>query len=678
MEFKNFESLINKIEQDLGAQFKNNYRTSRKHLAGLNNLPNQIIFSEFDSDKSQWVYNRGGKKEIQYHIFLREGEIGYGLGINSQRGSFNNDDPAEIANAFGRAFQQLYDDIIKILPNYSFTIGSKDKLGKMNEEEFLLFGNSIPCSDNNYMEDVSYNSMIEDLKIQLEVYKMVFELRNKNLKYDLFKNKYMKKLQESIGLLKYKKQIILQGPPGTGKTYTAKQIAKQIAGCRSTSSNKSLTPDEIKKRFKVGQKIANASGVENYYTVNAINDDTIEIQSNRSQPWKPTYEKIIAKYNQLLAGETPSNTNAFEPYELAVAKYLHATIKLSTIKTESNYSLVQFHPSYSYEDFVRGISVKNENGTIVYNTENKIIAELSELASRQNNIEDYNIAKLYSSYLIEKTLEYQNTGKVYYLNKEKTIRLLDVHHYNGEIGNLRYETLSNSGQWYMQTWIAIENNYDLANWKDSNRHSALYYDNKEHYEIWKHFDAFVKRLQNTNYVLIIDEINRANLSSVLGELIYALEYRGENVDSMYAKDGKTKISIPDNLYIIGTMNTADRSVGQIDYAIRRRFAFVDVLPQDLTNDTSIKFQSQLFHAVKALFTNDDDFKSKSEYISEEFEPKDVALGHSYFIQQKDNDGELIDFKLRLDYEIKPILLEYIKDGILKESARTEIEKLKAS
>jgi 5-methylcytosine-specific restriction endonuclease McrBC GTP-binding regulatory subunit McrB len=63
--------------------------------------------------------------------------------------------------------------------------------------------------------------------------------------------------------------------------------------------------------------------------------------------------------------------------------------------------------------------------------------------------------------------------------------------------------------------------------------------------------------------LIIDEINRANLSSVLGELIYALEYRGEVVESMYEYEESREIVLPENLYIIGTMNTADRSVGHL-------------------------------------------------------------------------------------------------------------------
>ncbi len=73
------------------------------------------------------------------------------------------------------------------------------------------------------------------------------------------------------------------------------------------------------------------------------------------------------------------------------------------------------------------------------------------------------------------------------------------------------------------------------------------------------------------YVLIIDEINRANIAAVIGELIYALEYRNESIRTPYAPDGGTfELRVPENLYVIGTMNTADRSIGHIDYAVRRR------------------------------------------------------------------------------------------------------------
>jgi 5-methylcytosine-specific restriction protein B len=168
-------------------------------------------------------------------------------------------------------------------------------------------------------------------------------------------------------------------------------------------------------------------------------------------------------------------------------------------------------------------------------------------------------------------------------------------------------------------------------------------------------------------VLIIDEINRANLSSVLGELIYALEYRGEAVESMYAVSGDNELILPPNLYIIGTMNTADRSVGHIDYAIRRRFAFVEMLPENLGKSGMTEFDEPLFRKISELFIsnydgyyNSKELLKRAKTLSTEFRVEDVWLGHSYFIN-KENGG---DIQTRLQYEIKPILMEYVKDGIL--------------
>jgi 5-methylcytosine-specific restriction endonuclease McrBC GTP-binding regulatory subunit McrB len=183
-------------------------------------------------------------------------------------------------------------------------------------------------------------------------------------------------------------------------------------------------------------------------------------------------------------------------------------------------------------------------------------------------------------------------------------------------------------------------------------------------------------------VLVIDEINRANLSAVLGELIYALEYRGRAVDSMYAVKKKDdsdietenrQLVLPKNLYIIGTMNTADRSAGNLDYAIRRRFAFIDVLPESLLDKG---FDHVLFEKVRALFSIDDEYRERSNHLAEEFRPRDVALGHSYFIGLKEDPEDPARRKFTIEYEIKPILLEYVKDGVLKESAREIIAELK--
>ena len=228
--------------------------------------------------------------------------------------------------------------------------------------------------------------------------------------------------------------------------------------------------------------------------------------------------------------------------------------------------------------------------------------------------------------------------------------------------------------------------------QDIKRHATMSGSSIQHatyyYNLLEKFKAFIKEpmpekfpsekaTEVKNYVLIIDEINRANLPAVLGELIYALEYRGNIVKSMYDIDGNHDIVLPKNLFIIGTMNTADRSVGHIDYAIRRRFAFVDVLPKILNESTleGHKFALDKFLEVTKLFVenfNPDDpdaILKPSEHLSEEFRPEDIWLGHSYFIHDDNN------LDIRLQYEIIPILKEYVKDGILKESAMDIINQL---
>lgn len=139
---------------------------------------------------------------------------------------------------------------------------------------------------------------------------------------------------------------------------------------------------------------------------------------------------------------------------------------------------------------------------------------------------------------------------------------------------------------------------------------------------------------------------------------------------MYAVDDDRRLVLPPNLYIIGTMNTADRSVGQVDYAIRRRFAFVDMLPRVLYGVDG--FDSELFKKVSELFIDnveeyvkgiEDGIEvplKRSGYLSEDFRPEDVWLGHSYFIM-KDCRKET-----RIRYEIKPLLKEYVRDGVLKD------------
>jgi 5-methylcytosine-specific restriction protein B len=189
--------------------------------------------------------------------------------------------------------------------------------------------------------------------------------------------------------------------------------------------------------------------------------------------------------------------------------------------------------------------------------------------------------------------------------------------------------------------------------------------------------------KSSNYVLIIDEINRANLPSVLGELIYALEYRFDpdkpdetSVESMYSlreddsesSEGKI-LKLPDNLLIIGTMNTADRSVGHIDYAIRRRFAFVDVLPtiDPVKNESAKEYFKLVSEVFVSNFENVMSSKAtpkRSACLASDFGPEQVWIGHSYFITQLDGERGDAEIRTKMKYEVLPLIKEYVKDGIL--------------
>ena len=189
--------------------------------------------------------------------------------------------------------------------------------------------------------------------------------------------------------------------------------------------------------------------------------------------------------------------------------------------------------------------------------------------------------------------------------------------------------------------------------------------------------------ENGPSVLIIDEINRAPLGSVLGELIYGLEYRGKAVYTPYRYvDNETKKEIPlkvsENLYIIGTMNTADRSIGTMDYAVRRRFAFVPVLPnaeviKDSWNDPTVGGEAEcLFGKMDGLFSN--------EYLEDEsIDVNDIKIGHTYFLGNKDNGMESGDERSYLEYRVKyqilPVYQEYVKDGLIKKEGLDKFKEI---
>lgn len=169
-----------------------------------------------------------------------------------------------------------------------------------------------------------------------------------------------------------------------------------------------------------------------------------------------------------------------------------------------------------------------------------------------------------------------------------------------------------------------------------------------------------KASQDTDhsYFLIIDEINRGNVSKIFGELITLLEpdKRKGSVNALSAilPYSKKPFNIPENLFIIGTMNTTDRSVGVIDYALRRRFAFLTVKAKE-----SIVSRQGGEIGKKALEYFKKVYEHLKKYPSSDIDLDDLMIGHSYFLADT-----IPSLELKWKYEVLPLLEEYYKDGLI--------------
>ncbi len=676
--FSDFQSFVNQVNEEVNSVGKNNdfirrFREFRRDATAQSKIVNpDKLFG--DVREKYWTINLGAEKELQYHMHLNDdGYLKYGLGFNIQ-GSQNNRDPVESVRPFRNSFFAFRNDIDIILQDYRFWDSDEEKLFNLVYGCFILYGKEISFEEDaeNYrINGLDYLKMLYDIKHkQFKAYKLIFE----NSKIPSTKLLNVESVNKTSELLRYKKQIILQGPPGTGKTRLAKEIARELLGIGQVP--KKISKEEILACLKEGTVLSSVYN-EVKYTIVKVDQssETITTQKSSGAENVFSFQSIIKAYE----GEgfrRPEVYNA-DRRAAAAAMYIFEHLRSTVdISKSDQFEIVQFHPSYSYEDFVRGIVARpNEGGEgILYKPENKIMGAfalkaytnyLSSLGKRQ----DHSVFESKLNDLLEKIRTKIEEGNEYLFGNASTAKIIAIKD-DGLIYNfpkreeIRYKILFSDLEKVFNAKHDLVKPIDL---RDKEKELGLTMKGKYPYYFMllsqlneietKEIAEAVQPLKN--YVLVIDEINRANLSSVLGELIYSMEYRGEGMGSMYDVDG-SDILLPPNLFIIGTMNTADRSVGHIDYAIRRRFAFVDVLPEKLQETDEIYFNAEGFDKVAALFTE--------KNVSREFESKDVQIGHSYFIVKKEDlkDGKdkQVLFDMKMNYEVAPILLEYVKDGIL--------------
>lgn len=461
-----------------------------------------------------------------------------------------------------------------------------------------------------------------------------------------------------VGIWRRRKNIVLHGAPGTGKTYDIPELAVRLCDPRFMSNRRSR-------------------------------------------------EEIVKRYNQL--------------------------------KDDERLTFTTFHQSLDYEDWIEGLRpVVNEASQVTYEIENGVFKNLCEAAERsklegnQYGISpDADVWKVslkrtgdndvrkdcmdngyirigwdeYGDDISDETDWSIRNGKGKqildaYINKMKVGDIVMSCYSSKEIDAIgvitddyRYdESLPAYKRIRPVHWLIKGKRENIVETNGGKEmvESTVYRLKSIHVEdvktILEKYGVFIEQKEDDKpYVMVIDELNRGNVSKVFGELITLLEADkrkgSKNEESVKLPYSKKSFHVPDNVYLIATMNTADRSLGSLDYAIRRRFAFISERPIGLADD---RFNAELFEKVSRLFVkNFDAYKASgwdatmrllpADTLSDEYRPEDVWIGHSYFLMQ---DEEGVDnSRERILYELIPLLEEYVRDGVLTADAQAVIDEL---
>jgi len=353
------------------------------------------------------------------------------------------------------------------------------------------------------------------------------------------------------------------------------------------------------------------------------------------------YSGILKKSKNLILRGAPGTGKTYLAKEIA---------KELTGGNEDQIGFVQFHPSYDYTDFVEGLRpVSNGDGAIEFKLEDGIFKKFCQKAKEaQKTGGQDNFEEAWDLYL-----EYVNSrDEKEYLTEFSYLTVNSRNNFN-----INYETKA-QGTCLTKSYV-----YEL--YKDEKYLKQPYYRNQGK----KVLETLKKRFGLKDYispteidtdkkfVFIIDEINRGEISKIFGELFFSIdpEYRGErgSVSTQYANLHETddKFYIPENVYIIGTMNDIDRSVDTFDFAMRRRFRFVEVTAEsqvgmldDVLGDKAEEAKTRLRN-LNAAIENVQELNSH------------YHIGPSYFLKLQDVD---FDYELLWSDYLKPLLEDYLR------------------
>jgi len=321
---------------------------------------------------------------------------------------------------------------------------------------------------------------------------------------------------------------------------------------------------------------------------------------------------------------------------------------------------VTFHQSYGYEEFVEGLSAKTEGDQLSYFEKDGVFKSLCIDAKEYQHAKTKTVASSFEDKwqgFSEELAEADDGIKIDTLSKKTYFTVTDITN-----NTIRFDKSKGASvhSLSVKTLRAVHNGEkEIKGGLQPYYGAVIEYLNK----FKTHNDASKK--ERKNFVLIIDEINRGNISKIFGELITLIEpskrLGGEEVIEVSLPYTGDRFSVPDNLYIIGTMNTADRSLALMDTALRRRFDFVEMMPdyKVLQNEagSSFKVESAGFEIDLALL-----LQTLNKRISAVYD-REHQLGHAFLmpvVKAIFGEGEkaLHELKNCFQNKIIPLLAEY--------------------
>ncbi|WP_297273392.1 AAA family ATPase [uncultured Bacteroides sp.] len=427
---------------------------------------------------------------------------------------------------------------------------------------------------------------------------------------------------KEITLLKQKKQIILQGAPGTGKTYKTAELA--VALCDDVDTTSMDRKDIIERYHELYDE-----GRIGFVTFHQSTD-----------------------YEEFVEGIKPSITGNGITYKVLDGIFKKMAIIASATKHNITNEIPKYFGSEDYNSIYTSILNDIKAGKITALESAKygtfpVYCDGDDIKCNSKAVKRHSHLKTLFNYFINKN-RYDIRG----LGRDDYFKLIE------QLTDGRTRTLDyNYYQGVLRVMLQRAKEATMGIKKQSTETPV---------EIEDYNDNIIP---DQPYLLIIDEINRGNISKIFGELITLLEadkrIGEENELTVTLPYSQETFGVPSNLYIIGTMNTADRSVGYIDYAIRRRFAFI-TLKADRNVIENYYTDNDLKQKALAYFDQADALMK----VSSEYEKDDLMIGHSYFLAKSEEE-----LQNKMVFEVRPLLLEYFNDGLL--AFRKDDEEYKA-